>query len=646
MIGIDSLLSVAASATAVIASLQAASRAKYLVEHQEIGVKQGPLILPPSTYNTSTTTSSTDELVLWDLVQVFQQSVQLGLQEPTLVFKDCTIHTDALEHLLQIGKQQDPYSLSPYAYQAATATDASTTSSPKNDNHQEDPNKLNQLVVSKDQDDNDDTTKDNDNDSIHVLDGVMDHIQQSTNYWTKRLWHWRKSKQQFQHYQKQSTTTSSSKEEGDEGDANVAISKHTQHVRHNNNNTSFQAEITAYAPQLFANLRREQFLISDESFQRSIFESGPYISFQSNSKGAARVGGVFFFTRDGAYMIKTIKQGEAETFLKMLPKYYKHMKRHARHSLLTRFCGMYTVQIRDPAANELQKHTFVIMNSVFPAEASNFISEMYDLKGSTVGRACSQEEKAKKGPNAVLKDLDLAREVELVKQSKFTTRDNRDKTTTSNHNSNNNYGIHLGASAKSKLLGQLRKDVALLQECRVMDYSLLVGIVNMDQQQPQQQSSPVRIIDASNVNNNTMEEVLSDHPEQKPKGISLSQRLFRSVMTPVRLMMAPPLFFSKKLYAGSQRTLSTVLTYPLPHYGSSVCVVDGGVLSILYGTRSGKRAIYYLGLIDFLQPWTTRKVVEKQLKGWLLRQDTHAISCVDPDEYATRFLDFIEAHVS
>ena len=49
------------------------------------------------------------------------------------------------------------------------------------------------------------------------------------------------------------------------------------------------AQITAYAPAAFARLR-SQFKISDAAFRRSIFESGPYISFQSNSKGAARAG--------------------------------------------------------------------------------------------------------------------------------------------------------------------------------------------------------------------------------------------------------------------------------------------------------------------------------------------------------------------
>jgi hypothetical protein len=70
--------------------------------------------------------------------------------------------------------------------------------------------------------------------------------------------------------------------------------------------TRRSAEITAYAPGTFSDLR-SRFGIPEKVFRQSILQSGPYVSFQSNSKGAARVGGVFFFTRDGSYMIKTIK---------------------------------------------------------------------------------------------------------------------------------------------------------------------------------------------------------------------------------------------------------------------------------------------------------------------------------------------------
>ena len=49
---------------------------------------------------------------------------------------------------------------------------------------------------------------------------------------------------------------------------------------------------------------------------------------------------------------------------------------------------MYTANIENG-----DQYTFVVMNSVFPGKASQFISEMFDLKGSTVGRECSAKER-------------------------------------------------------------------------------------------------------------------------------------------------------------------------------------------------------------------------------------------------------------
>ena len=290
---------------------------------------------------------------------------------------------------------------------------------------------------------------------------------------------------------------------------------------------------------------------------------------------------------------------------------------------------MYKVTIRDATSiaglNSAEQYTFIIMNSVFPAEASSFITEMYDLKGSTVGRACSPEEKKRKGRNAVLKDLDLAHEVEVIKLAQH---NNRGYIT-------GGYGICLGASAKSELLAQLRKDVALLRDCNVMDYSLLVGTVNMDPQE----------IDAADIN--AIELSINQERLFSGRGGRRGSQnvVVSAILYPARLMMAPPLFFMRRLWSLTQRTMTSVLTYPLPYYGSSSCGVDGGALSVMHGKRHSRRAIYYLGLIDFLQPWTSRKVAERQLKG-LMGYDTSAISCVDPDEYATRFLKFIEEHVS
>lgn len=333
----------------------------------------------------------------------------------------------------------------------------------------------------------------------------------------------------------------------------------------------------------------------------------PYISFQSNSKGAARSGTFFFFTSDGAYMVKTVKKEEAKAFVEMLPKYHRFMSKHvnARNSLLTRFCGMYSVHF----ISEKDKHTanedkwdgglfsstqdlsagvaddervYVVMNSVFPPQASAFITERFDLKGSTVGRECSTEEKQTKGANAVLKDLDLKREVQLELEG-FASDQQHKKNQVK-------YGIQIGSRKKATLLAQLERDVTLLNECNVLDYSLLVGVADLTLRK--------RISSNTNVN--------------VPKAL---QHFFRWMDS------------------------------PMPYYGAWLTKVDGGNLSSIRGTRMGKDVFYYMGVIDFLQPWTMKKRLERDLKG-LVGYDKTAISCVAPSDYAARFLSFIDCHVT
>ena len=319
----------------------------------------------------------------------------------------------------------------------------------------------------------------------------------------------------------------------------------------------------------------------------------PSLSFPSNSKGAARAGTFFFFTSDGAYMIKTVKKEEARLFLEMLPQYHRFMsdRGNGRKSLLTRFCGMYSVQFLEEGVEEkwngglytakdektkssdCEERVFLVMNSVFPAEASKFVTERYDLKGSTVGRECSLEEQKAKGANAVLKDLNLKREVEADKEK------------------GKHYGIHIGAREKKALMAQLAKDVDLLNRCGVLDYSLLVGSADMEK--------------------------VTTHSKSK----------------------------RTKFVPGTIHKLLRWMDSPLPYYGAATPKVDGGRFATLPGTRKGKQVTYYMGIIDFLQPWTVKKRLERDLKG-LAGYDTRAISCVAPLDYAERFLKFIGAHVT
>jgi hypothetical protein len=185
-----------------------------------------------------------------------------------------------------------------------------------------------------------------------------------------------------------------------------------------------------------------------------------------------------------------------------------------------------------------------------------------------------------------------------------------------NYNKNGHHQgkLVLGERMKAALLDQLRHDVGLLISCDVMDYSLLMGIVPLDNGHKCSKDSSIPPSDSSPPTN-----------------------LFRIIASPLS-------FLGGKLYNGGRTILSSILTVPFPYYGADLCGVDCGKLSRIEGQRHGQRALYYFGLIDFLQPWTFRKACEREMKG-LVGYDKQRISCVHPRFYASRFLDFLDANI-
>lgn len=172
--------------------------------------------------------------------------------------------------------------------------------------------------------------------------------------------------------------------------------------------------------------------------------------------------------------------------------------------------------------------------------------------------------------------------------------------------------------------------------CRRLQYSLLVGIVLVDYEQRRNLRKAV----------STMQQQgrILDRIQGRQSAKVDSAAIYAAIL-PLRLMIAPPLYLARKAWVLGRLMLDSIFTTPLPYYGSGSCVVDGGTLSVLHGERRGERAIYYMGLIDFLQPWTKRKVVERFLKG-VVGYDTKAVSAVTPEEYATRFLTYLDENVT
>jgi 1-phosphatidylinositol-4-phosphate 5-kinase len=48
-------------------------------------------------------------------------------------------------------------------------------------------------------------------------------------------------------------------------------------------------------------------------------------------------------------------------------------------------------------------------------------------------------------------------------------------------------------------------------------------------------------------------------------------------------------------------------------------------------------ALYYLGIVDFLQDWTFSKKVERAIKIYILRKDPEGLSVMEPTSYMERF---------
>jgi len=608
MIGIDKCLGTFAVAQTILATLRASSRVLYVHRHggRYFGKMEGPLIEPPrpvrAANGTTASAASSSSIDLWDLSVAFRQAVLLaldqgddeysGLYDVTyeineMVFPDAKLvapmkNKDNVDSMLQQypGVEEIDDEIEALMWRAGGGPGATRPMvAPVTKSKEEEDVGASETNVDEEEEDDDENYYSEEN--IDPLESDF--------------------------YLTLSSVTVIGEEDVDEKVPNNSTTKKKQHRR--------VAQLTAYAPEGFAELR-SLFGISEAAFRRSVLESGPFVSFSSNSKGAARAGGVFFFTQDGAYLIKTIKQDEVPALLGMLPRYHRFMQRSAKRSLLTRYCGMYEVTFRDEEGGKGKPYTFVVMNSVFPVEASKSLSERFDLKGSTVGRECTIEERESKGRKAVLQDLDLAREVELVHTLQHKGR----------YPKAQGHGINIGSSAKSDLMTQLRKDVNFLVACGVMDYSLLVGVEKRKATHAGGgfDASDLRLIDQGRTGQLQLALMSKDNP---------AAALVAQFVNPVRTVLGPPLLLASRVLAFLDN----------PYHGPTETAVDTGPLSHIPGKRLGSPATYYFGVIDFLQPYNARKALEYRLKS--VAYEKSSFSCVPPKEYGERFLRFLDEHI-
>lgn len=194
-----------------------------------------------------------------------------------------------------------------------------------------------------------------------------------------------------------------------------------------------------YAPIAFRHFRAlfgiktDDYLLSVGSTQNQLREL--------TNPGAS--GSVFYLTHDDQFIIKTVQPKEAEFLLKLLPQYYMNLRQNPR-TLLPKFFGQYCYICGG------KNIRLIIMNNLLPSTIK--MHQKYDLKGSTYKRKASSYERSK--PSPTFKDLDFMEHHEG--------------------------GFILEPAIYDALMKTIAADLRVLESFKIMDFSLLVGVHNLD----------------------------------------------------------------------------------------------------------------------------------------------------------------------
>ncbi|XP_055514267.1 phosphatidylinositol 4-phosphate 5-kinase type-1 gamma-like isoform X3 [Leucoraja erinacea] len=304
-----------------------------------------------------------------------------------------------------------------------------------------------------------------------------------------------------------------------------------------------------YAPVAFRYFR-ELFGIRPDDYLYSLCNE-PLI--ELSNPGAS--GSVFYVTSDDEFIIKTVINKEAEFLQKLLPGYYMNLNQNPR-TLLPKFYGLYCVQSGG------KNIRLAVMNNVLPRVVKMHLK--YDLKGSTYKRRASRKEREKSKPT--FKDLDFMQDFPD--------------------------GLLLDSDMNCALIKTLQRDCLVLESFKIMDYSLLLGVHNLDHAERERQ----------------VEGSLSTSDEKRPMA---QKALYSTAM--------------ESIQGGTSR-------------GESIDTDDtmGGIPAV---NGKGERLLLYIGIIDILQSYRLIKKLEHTWKA--LVHDGDTVSVHRPSFYAERFYKFM-----
>ncbi|XP_013864626.1 phosphatidylinositol 5-phosphate 4-kinase type-2 gamma [Austrofundulus limnaeus] len=324
----------------------------------------------------------------------------------------------------------------------------------------------------------------------------------------------------------------------------------------NKENLPAQFKFKEYCPLVFRNLR-ERFGIEDQDYQVSLARSPPH----KDEEG--KCVGLLLTSYDRTLVVKEISSEEVEEMHNILSEYHQHIVTCHSSTLLPQFLSMYRVTV------ESEDTYLLVMRNVFSHRLP--VHRKYDLKGSLLSREASYKEKVKELPT--YKDADFL---------------------------NNMQKIYVSDEEKEKMMEKLSRDLEFLVRMRIMDYSLLLGIHDVQRAEREEEEAEESSIE---------EEEEGEHD-----------------------LAAAPSSTSPEGIAGYMKSFKAMGPGEFDPY------VD------VYATQSAaaapRREVYFMGLIDVLTQYDTKKKAAHAAKA--VKNGTGAeITTVHPEQYAKRFKEFI-----
>ncbi|KAK1127478.1 hypothetical protein K0M31_004014 [Melipona bicolor] len=337
-----------------------------------------------------------------------------------------------------------------------------------------------------------------------------------------------------------------------------------------------------YAPIAFRYFR-DLFGIQPDDFLMSMC-SAPLR--ELSNPGAS--GSIFYLTDDDEFIIKTVQHKEGEFLQTLLPGYYMNLNQNPR-TLLPKFFGLYCYRCNSKNVR------LVAMNNLLPSSVK--LHQKYDLKGSTYKRKASKSERSKSSPT--YKDLDFME--------------------------HHPEGIFLEADTYSALVKTIQRDCRVLESFKIMDYSLLVGIHNLDQaarEKAEQRLSASAEEEIGEVGGESAAFTQAEREREREDRIGASALNRSRSINRQRLVAHSTAMES--IQAESE---------PIDEEDD---VPPGGIPA---RNARGERLLLFVGIIDILQSYRLKKKLEHTWKSMIHDGDT--VSVHRPGFYAQRFQDFM-----